>query len=872
MTLRRDLHHDVSLPLRELIRTAPMPSLVKREAEPVRHIPLPPGLASLSEDPVRQRTAVPFTPTVSQSFEGLGQGQYGFTVTGAPPDTNGAVGITQYVQWVNTSFAVFSKSTGALIAGPTAGNTLWSGFGGGCQTNNDGDPIVLYDRLADRWVFSQFSVSTGPFLQCVAISTTSDATGTYNRYSFQYNNLDDYPKMGIWPDAYYETFNMFDSTGTMFLGSDVCAYNRTAMLNGTAATQICFQQNSSVGGLLPSDLDGTTPPPVGSPNYMVFYGTNNLNLYRFHADFVTPSNSTFTGPTVINVAAFSPLCGGGTCVPQPGTTNQLDSLADRLMYRLAYRNFATHESLVVNHSVAAGGGGGVRWYEIQNPGGTPTLAQQGTFAPDSSYRWMGSIAMDKAGDIAVGYSVSDGSSVFPSIAFTGRLVTDPSGTMGTETIVTSGTGSQLAGGGPQPLTRWGDYSAMQVDPVDDCTFWYTQEYIKTNGSFNWNTRIANFKFPNCTTAAAMMSSPTPGNVLPGASVTFQWTAGMGVTQYWLYVGSTPGGAQYYNQSTGTTQQATVSNLPTNGNTIYVQLWSLINGIWQSNRYSYTAATTQPATMTSPPNGSTLAGSSATFQWTAGMGVTQYWLYVGSTPGGAQYYNQSTGTTQQATVSNLPTNGNTIYVQLWSLINGGWQSNNYTYTAATVAQPQPATMTSPPNGSTLMGSSVTFQWTAGTGVTQYWLYVGSTPGGAQYFTQSTGTTRQATVSNLPTNGSIIYVQLWSLINGTWQSNSYTYTAATVAAPQPATMTSPLNGSTLVGSSVTFQWTAGTGVTQYWLYVGSTPGGAQYFNQSTGTTRQAVVSTLPANGSTLYVQLWSLINGTWQWTSSSYISGP
>jgi hypothetical protein len=492
MTIRRQVHHDVSAPLRDLISVAPKPSRIKHEAEPVRRIPLPPGISTLEEDPLRQQTTVPvtpFTPVVGTSFEGLGAGQLGFTVNSAPPDTNGAVGATQYVQWVNESFAIFNKSTGALIAGPAAGNTLWSGFGGGCQNNNDGDPIVLYDKLAQRWVFSQFSVSTTPFLQCVAVSTTSDATGTYNRYSFTYNNFDDYPKMGVWPDGYYETFNMFN--GNTFVGSDVCAYNRAAMLAGQSATQICFQQGSSVGGLLPSDLDGTTPPPAGSPNYVVNFGTSRLNLYKFHVDFAIPSNSTFTGPAVISVAAFTPLCNGGTCVVQPSTTQRLDSLADRLMYRLAYRNLGTHESLVTNHSVSITGGGGVRWYEIQNPSGTPVLAQQGTFAPDASYRWMGSIATDQAGDMAVGYSVSS-SSTRPSIRYTGRVPTDPAGTMEAEVNIVSGTGSQTGS-----LSRWGDYSAMTVDPVDDCTFWFTTEYMKTTGSFNWNTRIANFKFPNC---------------------------------------------------------------------------------------------------------------------------------------------------------------------------------------------------------------------------------------------------------------------------------------------------------------------------------------------------------------------------------------
>src|SRR5258707_7918503 len=424
MEVRHALHHDVSPALRDMPVVDQNQAGPPKENEPVRRIPLPARLKPANEpDLVHQSVAglapIELSPTSGVSFDGLGNGALGFTVGGAPPDTNGAVGLTQYVQWVNSSFAVFNKSTGALISGPTPGNTLWSGFGGGCQTNNDGDPIVLYDKQANRWVFAQFSVSTTPFLQCVAVSTTSDATGTYNRYSFQYSNFDDYPKMSVWPDAYYETFNMF-AGGTTFVGADACAYDRSAMVAGTTATQVCFQQGTSVGGLLPADLDGTTAPPAGSPNYMMYFGTNNLNLFKFHVDFTTPSNSTFTGPTVFNVAAFSPLCAGSTCVPQPSVSQQLDSLADRLMYRLAYRNFGTHESLVVNHSVVAGSGGGVRWYEIQNPAGTPVVAQQSTFAPDANYRWMGSIAMDQSRGIALGYSVSRGS-VSPSVLFTGPV-------------------------------------------------------------------------------------------------------------------------------------------------------------------------------------------------------------------------------------------------------------------------------------------------------------------------------------------------------------------------------------------------------------------------------------------------------------------
>jgi uncharacterized repeat protein (TIGR01451 family) len=500
LTVRKNVRHDVSPALRDLVKASPeLPEKKPHEAEEVRRIPLPDGLKPASEpDSVLQRTATAapesLAPTVINNFDGIGQDvPAGFSPCCAPPDTNGAVGLTQYVQWVNLSFAVFDKTTAKITLGPALGQTLWAGFGSDCEISNDGDPIVVYDKLADRWVFSQFVVHSGfgPFFQCVAVSTTSDATGTYNRYAFSYSNFDDYPKMGVWPDAYFVTFNMFGNNG--FLGADACAYDRNAMLNGQPATQICFQQGSSVGSLLPSDLDGLAPPPAGSPNFMMTFGTNSLNLFKFHVDFATPSNSTFAGPTIIPVAPFTPLCAGAQgCVPQPpGDGTKLDSLADRLMYRLAYRNFGDHESLVVNHAVAVDASGGIRWYEIQNPNGTPLVAQQSTFAPDAGFRWMGSIATDVNGDIALGYSVSS-TTQSPSIAFAARAASDPASTLQAETSLVSGTGSQIG-----RLTRWGDYSAMQVDPVDDCTFWYTQEYMKTTGAFNWNTRIASFKFPGC---------------------------------------------------------------------------------------------------------------------------------------------------------------------------------------------------------------------------------------------------------------------------------------------------------------------------------------------------------------------------------------
>ena len=219
---------------------------------------------------------------------------------------------------------------------------------------------------------------------------------------------------------------------------------------------------------------------------------NGLNLWKFHVDWTNSANTTLTGPTKITTASFSPACGGGTCIPQPSTTQRLDSLADRLMFRLAYRNFGSYESLVVNHSVTVGTtASGVRWYEVRSPGGTPALFQSGTFSPDATSRWMGSIAQDQQGNMLLGYSASS-STLRPSIYYTGRLVSDAPGTMQAETVLTAGVGSQTGG-----LSRWGDYSAMAIDPFDDCTFWYTNQYLKTTGSFNWSTRIGSFKFPGC---------------------------------------------------------------------------------------------------------------------------------------------------------------------------------------------------------------------------------------------------------------------------------------------------------------------------------------------------------------------------------------
>ena len=420
-----------------------------------------------------------------------------------PPDTNLAVGTTQVVQWVNLDFAVFDKATGALAAGyPKAGNSIWAGFGGGCELNNDGDPIVKFDAQNQRWLMTQFSVSTTPYLQCVAVSNTADfTTTTWNRYAYNFGtNFPDYPKVGIWPDAYYFSFNLFRN-GATFAGAAACAFDSAKGRAGGVATLQCFNQAATVGSLLPADLDGATgalgstaAPPAGAAAYFANFGTNVLNTWRFHADFANSANSTFIGPTTLATATFAQACGGGTCIPQAGTNQQVDSLGDRLMYRVSYRNFGAYESLVISHSAKGSGTAAVRWYELRNIGGTGyAITQQSSYAPDATYRWMGSAAQDKSGNLAVGYSASS-TLISPQIRYAGRLAADPLSTLRQEVSVPlPSTGSETG-----PYSRWGDYSSLVLDPADDCTFWYTTEYYKTTaGSFTWSTRIVNFRFPGC---------------------------------------------------------------------------------------------------------------------------------------------------------------------------------------------------------------------------------------------------------------------------------------------------------------------------------------------------------------------------------------
>ena len=543
------LHFDISPPLRDMAKQA-SPSFGFHEANPVLypHLQQLMEAAQRGEAPVAdgalQKYIGPLVSTApGLNLLGVGNGFPGYSVPDAPPDTNMAVGDTQVVEWVNVSYAVFDKTTGAIIpvAGQdsTPGNALWKGFGGLCEANNDGDIIAQWDKIAHRWVMTQ-NVFVSPYATCIAVSTTNDATGSYYRFAYpQSQGFPDYPKWGLMPDAYYQANNAFGSP----FGVNACAYERAKLLVGnSSAEQICIFDSSNGTGfddsMLPADLDSpNTLPPEGQPEVYVGSIDNGVSSqcpsgscvfeYLFHVDFAVPSNSTFTGTNggmpIPGVASFSLLCPSSPCVKEPGG-NAVDSLGDRLMYRLAYRNFAgDHQTWLVNHAVTAGSSGGERWYEFHAPESSTSLSvfQQGTFAPDSSYRWMGSIAMDQNQDIALGYSVSS-SSVYPSIYYTGRVPSDPAGTMESEALIVAGTGSQT-----DTSNRWGDYSSMSIDQADDCTFWYTQEYIIATGSFNWSTRLASFKFSNCGAAPGpnftVVASPSPLSVAQGGANSYTVT-------------------------------------------------------------------------------------------------------------------------------------------------------------------------------------------------------------------------------------------------------------------------------------------------------------------------------------------------------------
>jgi len=438
-----------------------------------------------------------------------------------PPDPTGDVGLNYYIQSYNGSsgsiFSVYNKTTGALVSGPTNMETLGSGQCG----SGAGDPIVLFDEMANRWLLSEFSQAGNNL--CVYVSQTSDPiTGGWYAYAFSSPTFPDYPKYGVGVDAYYVGTN--ESSPTLY------ALDRTAMLSGAAASMVRLTAPNLAGFgfqmLQPVDHDGTIAMPAGTPGYFLRHrddevhnsSSNNpsedyIELWQFNADFATTSNSSFTKVADFPVAEFdSSLCGltSFSCFPQSGSTSTLDPLREVVMFRAQYRNFGSYETIVGNFVTDVNGAdhGGIRWFELRRNGASWALNQEGTYSPDSKNRWMGSIAMDKDGNMALAYSWGS-STDFPGLRYTGRLAADANGTMSQpETILVNGTSGISS-------NRMGDYSHLALDPVDGCTFWYTNEYGKSGGQ--WGTHISSFKFDTCGGGGG------GGNVAPVASFTSSCT-------------------------------------------------------------------------------------------------------------------------------------------------------------------------------------------------------------------------------------------------------------------------------------------------------------------------------------------------------------
>lgn len=436
-------------------------------------------------DPVRQTVfGHILTDTTIQNYEGVGMSGW------LPPDTDGDVGPNNYFQVVNIRFAIYDK-TGVKLIGPLQNSSIFAGMP---NNSNDGDAIVLYDENADRWLFSQFSLPNypnGPFFEMVAISQTSDPTGSWYRYQFQFTDMPDYPKLSVWGDAYYMTIRRFAAGSGNWISPSVVAMDRAKMIAGNPApTIVMFNLPSSSEGPLAADCDSdfppdTTPCPVC---YLISGNNASIKLNHFHVDWNNTSNSTFTLANTISISPFSTF-GWGSDVPQKGTSQKVDAFSRKvIMHRMPFRKFTDHWSMLLNTTVKLSNPtqAAIRWMEVRNTGSGWSLYQEGTYSPDANFRWMGSIAMDTVGNIALGYSISS-STMYPSIRYTGRMNGDPLGQMTiAERGIWNGTGSQS-----DPSGRWGDYSAMVADPTVISKFWYTQEYI-IGGS--WKTRIASFSF------------------------------------------------------------------------------------------------------------------------------------------------------------------------------------------------------------------------------------------------------------------------------------------------------------------------------------------------------------------------------------------
>jgi uncharacterized repeat protein (TIGR02543 family) len=511
LTVAANLHRDVSQPLRQ-IPASPSSAPIQRAQHPIPAMARPTPDSNSVQSTANMVNGGTGAATTLGIFNILGVGNYfsgpdgSFVPATTPSDATGAVGTTQYLQWVDDSFAVFSKATGNVVYGPVPGNTLWSGFGGPCETHNDGQPTVNFDKLADRWVVSQHALPSGSTAeQCVAVSTTDDATGTWYRYSFSmatpnnpWTNAD--AKLGVWPDGYYMSFDMY--AGSTFEGPLLCALQRNMMLLGEAARSQCILLGTQEYSPVVSDVDSATPPPVGAPAYfatddIIYFATD---LFKFHVNWTDSQNTTISLPILLEQSYYSTSCMGyaTACVVEPNGSH-LDPFGNHLTGRMPYRNFGSYGSLLAAETVESLPT--IRFYEFRvASNGDLSVYQQGDLDIDmNSYRFIPSMAEDRAGNIAAAYNVSN-ATLWPSQYVASRAPGDAPGTLGNETLLNPGNGSQTT-------SEWDTRASLTVDPVDDCTFYYTQQYQPMDGTNNWVTQIEDFTLAGCYVPLAVQTTP-----------------------------------------------------------------------------------------------------------------------------------------------------------------------------------------------------------------------------------------------------------------------------------------------------------------------------------------------------------------------------
>jgi len=647
--VRYPVKFDVSPPLRDLAKVHHKRIRGEHEKEVPNYFDIfntSPG--PVLPDPAIQvetendNMAAAITPFV---IEGLNNQNNTSGVT--PPDPSGDVGPNHYLQVVNSVMRIYDRATGAILLPAQNTSTIWNGFSTGMpfDGHNDGDAIVLYDENADRWLISQFAVDCSPQIsgvyqqfELVAISATSDPTGSWYRYAFSFDLFPDYPKLGVWNDGYYLAVNRFGTVS--FTGAGACVLDRTKMLAGDPTASMIYFKCETLGGsgdasgtacysMLPSDCDGTMPPS-GTPNYFTYVynsstsGADRLRIWKLTTNWITPASSTFQFVQAITLSDYTPYGSGGQ-IPQLGSTIKLDALSDRLMNRLQYRNMGTYQSMVTCHTTNTGSGAGVRWYELRFTGsGVPstwTKYQESTYAPgDGQNRWLGSVAMNASGDIALGYTVSS-STLYPSIRFTGRKSTDALNSMTiTESSIVAGAYPMVA----STYTRWGDYAMMSVDPTDNQTFWHTNEYAYSNASWPWGTKIASFKF-----ASTPIVTTTAATLITGTTATLNGTVnpnGLATNYHFEYGTSTSYGTNTSTLSAGSGSSNVVvsSNITglTSGVPVHFRLVAVNSeGTTNGNDLLFTPGAAQVTTTAASAIAQTTATSGGNITSDGGSAVT-----------------------------------------------------------------------------------------------------------------------------------------------------------------------------------------------------------------------------------------------------------